>query len=151
MKKIIILISFFFFSGIYAQNKMHWRAVYQYKQIVTEKEKARRDSLIKAQPAMADMMKRMYKRFGNRTFFLDFNSEESVYKEKPQLSNSKTGFSFSTIGKNILYKNLKKKMYIKESPLFDKSYLVKDSLPDYHWKITGETKKIGNYTVIKAE
>ena len=34
--------------------------------------------------------------------------------------------------------------------MFHTPYLIKDTLPDFHWKITGETKKIGRYTAIKA-
>ena len=150
MKKIVFLFSFFFVSIVFAQQNMHWRAVYQYKRILTEKQKARRDSMAKVRPEMADMMKSIYKRIDNRTYFLDFNQNESVYKIKAQLGKpGKRNFSFSA--NRILYKDLKNKTYIQKAPLFDEIYLITDSLPDYHWKITGETKKIGNYTVIKAE
>jgi len=152
MKKFIFLLSFFFVSIVFAQQNMHWRAVYQYKKITTEKQKARRDSIAKVHPEMADMMKKLYKRLGNKTFFLDFNQNESVYKVKPHLSKpGKRNFSISFLDNGILYKDLRNKTYIQKTPFFDETYLVIDSLPDYHWKITGETKKIGNYTVIKAE
>jgi GLPGLI family protein len=149
MKRFIFLLIVISVTGVYAQNNMHWRAVYQYKRILKEKEKARRDSLLKAQPAMADMMKRFYKRFDDRTFFLDFTTHESVYKEKQKLS--KPGGRFSMSGQDrLLYKNLNEKIYVEKKPLFQEIYRIIDTLPDYKWKITGETKKIGNYTVIKA-
>ncbi len=149
MKKFIFLLFSFLLSSVYAQQDMHWRAVYQYKRVLNEKQKARRDSLIQAQPAMAEMMKSFYKRFDNRTYFLDFTTNESVYKEKEKLSKGRS--SMRILQDRLLYKNLQKKMYREKRPSFQNTYLIIDSLPDYHWKITGETKKIGDYTVIKAE
>ncbi len=151
MKNLFFIFTLFFFTGLFAQQQMHWRAVYQYKRVLDEKRKAYRDSLIKTQPAMADMIKKLYERFDNRTYFLDFNENESVYKEKQKLNKSNFAGGISFTNDNLLYKNLKEKMYKEKNTNFQKTYLIVDSLPDYQWKITGETKKIGNYTVIKAE
>ncbi len=151
MKNLFVILSLFFFTSLFAQQEMHWRAVYQYKRILNEKQKARRDSLLKAQPAMADMMKKLYKRFDNRTFFLDFNTNESVYNEKQKLAKPGNGINIRSNKPRTLYKNIQEKIYYYQRPTMQKDYIIKDTLPDYHWKITGETKKIGNYTVIKAE
>ncbi len=151
MKTKLLLLMMIIFTAGKAQTNMHWRAVYQYKRILDEKKKARRDSLIKAQPAMADMIKKLYKRFDNRTFYLDFNTNESVYKEKAKLDKPGSGMSFLSNNDRLLYKNLKNGTYSEIKPFMQKTYLIVDSLPDYHWKVLGETKQIGQYTVIKAE
>ncbi len=146
MKQLVIFISLFLFTSAFAQKNMQWRAVYQYKRILNEKQKAKNDSLIKARPEMAAIIKKLSKRFNNRTYFLDFTKAESVYKEKARLE--KDGGSF--MRDRILYKNLTQKTFTEKRPFLEKDFLVVDTLPDYHWKVTGETKNIGNYTVIKA-
>ncbi len=151
MKNFFILIFFFQISLLPAQNTIHWRAVYQYKKMLTEKEKARRDSLINIQPEYAERLKNFYKRTSNRTYFLDFNRNESVYKIQTKLSGGEPDYFITRQNNNILYKNLKDHKYIDRRSFFEKEFLVTDSLPDYQWKITGETKKIGPYTAIKAQ
>ncbi len=151
MKKLLLLPFIFIFGLISAQTDMHWRAVYQYKKILDEKQKARRDSLLKAQPEMADIIQQLYKRFDDRTFYLDFTKDESVYKEKNKLNKSRNNSVRISGLDRLIYKDLKSKTYVEKFPMFQETYLITDSLPDYQWKITGETKKIGNYTVIKAE
>ncbi len=148
MKKNVLLLLLFVFEVSFAQQNKQWRAVYQFKNIVSKKEKARRDSLLKAQPAMAEFIKKMYKRLDNRTYYLDFNRTSSVFKQKPKLEPDKkvrmTGI------KRVLYKDLSSKTYRDFRPMFGENFIISDTLPDYHWKITGETKKIGNFNVLKA-
>jgi len=163
MKKLILLIFILFFSLKLtaqndAQNDLHWRAVFQYKQIVSEAEKARRDSLIKAQPEMADLMKRMYKRYENRSFVMNFNKNESLFEEDSnpasisRISHSRGHRSYRdrALRNRKLYKNIPEKIYLDKRQVMDKDYLITDSLPKYDWKITNESKQIGNYMVIKA-
>ena len=149
MKKTVILFLLFACATSFAQQTKQWRAVYQFKHVLDKKEKARRDSLLKAQPTMAEFMKKVYKRLDNRTYYLDFNLTASVFKEKPKLDAGKN-MRFNGMIKRILYKNLATKTYKDYRPVMSEAYLVSDSLPDYHWKITGESKKIGNFNVIKA-
>ncbi len=150
MKKLSLLIILFTTINIVAQNNMQWRAVFQYKQIVSEKEKIRRDSLIKAQPAMADILKKIYKRFADRTYILDFNKTTSVYKEEKKLEKSK-GLIMGGLKDRILYKNILTGTYLNRRPSIDETFIISDSLPEYKWKISNESKKIGTYTVVKAE
>jgi GLPGLI family protein len=53
-------------------------------------------------------------------------------------------------GSGKQYKNLKDKVVLTESDIFDKEFLVKDSLSKLDWKLEKETKKIGTYTCHKA-
>ena len=137
-----------------AQNNLQWRAVFQYKQIVTDKEKARRDSLIKVQPDMANLIQRMYKRFENRSYVMDFNKDESLFKEENKLENvgRNSAHRHSSYRRNNrkLYKNIREKIYLDQRSLMDKEYLITDSLPLYKWQVTNESKQIGNYMVVKA-
>ena len=100
------------------------------------------------------MMEKMKKAF-EKTYILSFNTVESIYSEEEKLAAPKpssngvfVGFSG---GGSKYYKNFKTKQYITNLDFFGKEFLVVDSLPKFNWIITGEEKKIGNYTCIKAQ
>jgi len=151
MKKLILILTLLVASSVLAQNEMQWHAVYQYKQILSEKDKARRDSLIKAQPAMAEVIKKVYKRFDNRTYTMDFNRNESIFMEEKKLESPGKNTMITGIRDRKLYKNIQEKTYLYKRPSMDEVYIISDSLPKYKWKVSNESKQIGKYLVVKAE
>lgn len=101
------------------------------------------------------IMESMKKAF-EKNYILSFNSIESIYSEEEKLATPKPSsngvfVSFSGGGDSKYYKNFKSKQYITDLDIFGKEFLVIDSLPKFNWVITGEEKKIGNYTCIKAQ
>ena len=54
----------------------------------------------------------------------------------------------NNIGK--LYKNLQDKVIVNETEMMGKFFLVTDPIENIGWKMTGESKKIGQYTCYKA-
>jgi len=50
----------------------------------------------------------------------------------------------------LLYKNIKDKRYSSKRDLYGKEFLVKDKLESNDWKMSNETKQIGQYTCYKA-
>jgi GLPGLI family protein len=48
------------------------------------------------------------------------------------------------------FKNIKDKTYAVDKEFMGKEFLVKDSLPNFAWKLEGESKLIGGYTCFKA-
>lgn len=108
------------------------------------------------QKQLEDRMKKMFQ----KTFVLNFNRTESTYKEDVNLSSPAPqpgvggGVTVMTFGggggNDLLYKNIKEGRYANKRDLMGKTFLVKDSLLKYDWKMTGETKNIGNYTCYKA-
>ena len=152
MKKYIIALLIFSYSLINAQTQ--WHVVYQYKRVETEASKKRMDSLLKARPEWAQMMKSV-RRNRNKTFNLFFNRETSIFEkeetlEKPSKNNSRRSFSRFRSSKSIVYVDMKAKSYVKQQNSFEEDYLIKDKLPNYQWKITKESKQIGKYLAIKA-
>lgn len=102
------------------------------------------------------MLERM-KKAGEKTFALNFNQVESIYKEEVKLeqpggSVGRGGMRFGMMGSNgdDYYKNVKEGTYVVKNDLFGKIFLVTDSLPKLEWKMGSESKKIGNYTAFKA-
>lgn len=53
-------------------------------------------------------------------------------------------------GSEILYKDLPNRIYLKSTSLLSKDFLVKDTLPQYNWELSKETKTVGNYVCQKA-
>ena len=102
------------------------------------------------------MLERM-KKAGEKTFALNFNQVESIYKEEVKLeqpggSVGRGGMRFGMMGSGgeDYYKNVKEGTYAVKNDLFGKIFLVKDSLQKLEWKMGSESKKIGNYTAFKA-
>ncbi|MCT4614037.1 MAG: GLPGLI family protein [Marinifilaceae bacterium] len=102
---------------------------------------------------------KMLKENSNKKYTLYIVDHESIYKENEQLESSNSSnkgrykmFSSMTgnpSGENY-YKDLLNKIYSYNIDLYGKPFLINDKLKTYDWNITGETKKIGRYTVIKA-
>lgn len=93
-----------------------------------------------------------------KTFILEFDKHTSTYKEDVKLNapQPKVGgaeiFTFSSGGSSgsNYYKNLKEKRFANKTAIMGKPFLVKDSLQDYKWDLSSETKNIGTYTCYKA-
>lgn len=111
-------------------------------------------------PEMQKELEERMKKMFQKTFTLDFNRYESVYKEDVKLSSPSApqsggnGVMVMSIGggggSDVLYKNIKEDRYANKTELMGKIFLVKDSLRKYDWKMTSETKNIGTYTCYKA-
>ena len=87
---------------------------------------------------------------------LEFTQEESLFKKLPKLDkpNPKKGqisVSMSVVGDNeILYKNLLKNQIRNETELYGKRFLIQDELESKDWKLSKESKTIGEYVCFKA-
>lgn len=107
-----------------------------------------------------DQKKRIAERLKNmfeKTYVLNFNKVESVFKVEEQLEapgQNQRGGRFGAIMSGAIdgvkYKNIQTRKSTSEHELFGKLFLIKDDLPQLDWKMTGETKQIGNYTCFKA-
>lgn len=99
------------------------------------------------------IMERM-KSFSEKTFELDFDRSASIYEEQEKLETpggAQGGMRFSFAGGDgKYYKDVQEQVFVNETNLFGKLFLVKDSLPSLNWQLGSETKKIGNYTCYKA-
>ena len=105
-----------------------------------------------------EQIKKRMAKLNQKTYILNFNKSESTYKQdvalkgpqRPQAGGVMV-LSFGGRGENgVLYKNLKENRSAEKTDIQGKTFLVKDDLVKYDWKMTGETKNIGNYTCYKA-
>lgn len=89
-----------------------------------------------------------------KTSILLIDGVASLYKFDRQPEFSSTGHvpllrEFLS-SPEVSYKNIETRKYVKQTELFGKTFLIKDSLLTYDWKITGEKKMIGDYNCFKA-
>jgi GLPGLI family protein len=112
---------------------------------------------------MSDIMKAQIqariRKLNQKTFILNFDKFTSIYKEeaklaapKPQVGGPKVmvmSFGGSRKG-SVYYKNLQDKRFVNQTEIMGKVFLIKDSLPNFNWQLSSETKNIGKYTCYKA-
>lgn len=109
-------------------------------------------------PDMQKMIEDRMKKMFEKTFILNFSKTTSIYKEEEKLDAPGQGgqgggmriMSSMMGGGGTNFKNVKDKTYAVDKEFMGKEFLVKDSLPNYAWKLEGETKLIGGYTCFKA-
>jgi len=105
---------------------------------------------------MSEAQKRqIQERLKNRlqkTYILTFNKQESTFKEEDKLDamSGATDSWGSNFSPGDQYKNIKTNTLLQNQEFYGKQFLVKDELLKLNWKMTTETKKIGNYTSFKA-
>lgn len=115
------------------------------------------DSTKMTPEVMADLQKQLKKQM-EREYVLTFSQTESNWKQVESLGSGPATASSGGAkiiiqtgnDDRILYKNVAGQNYIREEDLMGKGFLVKDSLTNYDWELTGESKKIGRYTCQKA-
>ena len=106
-------------------------------------------------PAMQKRIKEMVSKQQQKEFTLAFDPYTSLYtlNESLDASPAQGGgmmVMVSSGASDEIYKNTKEKRFSSSRDLFGKPFLVKDELEPFKWKITKETKQIGQYTCYKA-
>ncbi|TXD62320.1 GLPGLI family protein [Polaribacter sp. IC066] len=107
---------------------------------------------------MQEELKKRLQKMNQKTFILEFDKNSSTYKEdeqlqapNPQAGNKIGVFSFGGSGSgSIYYKNIRENRFSNQTEIQGKRFLVKDTLKDFEWELSSETKNIGNYTCYKA-
>lgn len=107
-------------------------------------------------PAMeSQIMEQMKKQF-QKEYELKFNLKESVWSEVESLDGGPAtaaagGMVISmSMGGGVTYKNTAENLYMQETEIFSKPFLVNDTLNKREWELTDEVKTIGNYQAYKA-
>jgi len=107
-------------------------------------------------PVIKQMMEQL-KKGTKQEYVLEFTRTESSYDKikelaKPGGPSNGMSISFSASGGvgSTIYKNLEDNSYIKQGNIMGKDFVIKDELPSYEWKLSNETKKVGEYNCFKA-
>ena len=150
MKNTITLLLVILLTGSLTAQNFQGQATYKSKRKIDIK----LDST-QVDTGMHEKMMEMLKKQFEKTYTLNFNSSESIYKEeeklgKPQGPNNMEMVMINTGGSDILYKSIKENRYTNQNDVFGKIFLIKDNLEKLDWKLENETKNIGEYTCYKA-
>lgn len=112
--------------------------------------------------AQKQELEERFQKMNQKTFILEFDKISSTYKEEeklnapnPQANMGGTQMFSVFVGGgggsgSLYFKNLKEKRFVSKTDIMGKTFLIKDSIPNYQWQLTSETKNIGNYTCYKA-
>lgn len=142
-------------SNTFAQQTFQGEATYFSK---TNVDMSRFDNPDFSEEQKKRIMERI-KNMNQKTFVLSFNQTESIYKKKEKLEaptqggdgrGSQFGAMMSGAADGDRYKNIQEKETRKEAELLGKKFLIVDPLEKLEWKMTGETRNIGQYTCFKA-
>jgi GLPGLI family protein len=106
---------------------------------------------------MAEIQAQLKKQM-EKDYILTFTQIESNWKQAESLgggpATASSGGMTMVINTGsqdrVLYKNIADQSFLQEEDMMGKEFLVQDVLEPAEWELTGETKKIGNYTAQKA-
>ncbi|GGE12862.1 GLPGLI family protein [Psychroflexus salis] len=144
---VVLFLSFFELS--HAQD-FQGKAIYQTKTTMDLGDWGGREM---SEQQRKQIMERM-KSFLEKTFILNFNKTESIYKEDEKLAAPGSGGGWGGFASSFTggpqYKNVKNQELLQEQEFFGKRFLIKDELKKLDWKMTSETKQIGQYMCFKA-
>jgi len=115
------------------------------------------DSTQMAPEQMAEIQAQLKKQL-DKDYILTFTQTESNWKEAETLGGGPATASSGGMtmvintgsADKLLYKNIAEQVYLQEDEMMGKEFLIKDVLEPAEWELTGESKKIGNYTAQKA-
>ncbi|WP_397364829.1 GLPGLI family protein [Olleya sp. R77988] len=135
-------------SNAFAQDNFQGQAIYMSKTTVDMDGFGGREMSPERKKMIMERMKSMLE----KTFILDFNKTESMYKEDEALEapSGGRGFMMGGMSAGTIYKNVKENQLLQDQEFFGKQFLIKDSLQTLDWKMGGESKQIGKYTCFKA-
>jgi GLPGLI family protein len=82
---------------------------------------------------------------------LTFNPNQSLYKLITEEENKMISSYYWRIAfDNVVLKLFKTNRMTQQKTVYEKIYLIEDSIPQYEWKITGEYREIAGYNCRKA-
>lgn len=96
-------------------------------------------------------MKKVLPRIVTDSYVLDFNPQSSVFKlEKENTDNKYFMPSLKPMDDAYTVQDFSAQLLTMKTAVFEKKYLIKDSLTKYQWKITGEVRQIAGFDCKKA-
>jgi GLPGLI family protein len=150
----IVLISFLMMPLLLSAQDFTGKATYKTHRKMDLKMGGENSTMSEVQQKkMEAQMKKMFQ----KTFILNFSKSNSIYKEDVKLNSPKPklgGMDFMVFGdgggSDVFFKDVKGKRYVNKTEVMGKRFLIKDSIPNFKWELSSETKNIGNYTCYKA-
>lgn len=146
---------YFFFIAFPALSQVAGAQTLFYSTMKIEFEKT-----VNVRNQMRDMSPEWYARMKdqlpqNAYSYFDFiaDNNKTIYKpgrEAPPDPKLRMFFGSNTNDKNVVYCDLDSAVIIAQKPVFEETFLMKDSLLNIKWKITTDTRNIAGFECRKA-
>lgn len=95
-------------------------------------------------------MKKTFPKMVTETYVMDFNEEKTVYKLTREDPAGKYVWGRKPNEDDVIVKDIRNGQIILQRDIFEQTYLVKDSLRNYKWRMTNETRTIAGFECRKA-
>jgi GLPGLI family protein len=95
-------------------------------------------------------MKKTFPKMINDVYHLYFNTQKTVYKLGKENTDVKYVWGRKPSETDVAVRDVNNKTVSIQRDIFEQTYLIKDSVPYYEWKITNETRTIAGFECRKA-
>lgn len=96
-------------------------------------------------------MKKVFPKIVTDYYTLEFNNNSTLFKvEKENLDNKYMLDGLKPSDQNYVYQDFSQGLTTMTRGIFENQYLVKDSIKQFQWKITGEVRDIAGFECKKA-
>ena len=95
-------------------------------------------------------MKKAFPKMVTETYVMDFNEEKTVYKMLKIDPVGKYVWGRKPSEDDVTVKDMRNGQIALQRDIFEQTYLVKDSLRKYKWRMTNETRTIAGFECRKA-
>lgn len=142
MKKIFALLFVFFIGNLcYSQTVFISKAKIEFERKVNVWASLSGD--------FADQLKKSIPQYRSDYFNYEFEGKQSIYKPGRE-SDSKSGFFGSPANDNVVFSDFISGKYVAQKNVFEKSYLIEDSLRKAVWKLTNDFREIAGFNCRRA-
>ncbi len=95
-------------------------------------------------------MKKNYPKMVSETYVMEFNNEKSMYKLLKEDPVGKYVWGRKPSESDVVVKDIRNNQIALQRDIFEQTYLIKDSIRNYQWRITNETRTIAGFECRKA-
>jgi GLPGLI family protein len=103
------------------------------------------------QDGWKDWVKKNMPQFKTSYFNLAFDNNKTLYQPgKDNPDNNKIWFGNDVADENVIYSDFEKQRAVSQKKVFEKIFLVQDSVRKIKWKMTSETRNIAGFECRRA-
>lgn len=95
-------------------------------------------------------MKKTIPKFRTTYFNLYFNGNKTLYKPGKEVVQSGPDWMTGPASENTVYTELADNKQVSQKAVYEKTYLIEDSLRNAEWKLTDDTRTIAGFNCRKA-
>lgn len=140
----IILIALFLFSSniLLAQSTFITKGTIEFER--------RTNVWADMKGSFADQMKKVVSEYRSSFFNYEFNNNKAIYQPGREADNKGSNFYMYPSNDNEVFSNYSTGKYIAHKNVFEKSFLLEDSLRKAKWKITNDFREIAGFNCRRA-